>query len=94
MLSYVAASLNCGFIGAGPMAEWLGSRAALRVAQCFIGLGPGCGHGTAHWATLRQHPTCHNRKDPQRKIYNYVPGGFGEKKEKKLKIFKKKIVDL
>ena len=47
-------------IGAGPMAEWLGSRAPLQAAQCFVGSGPGCGHGTAHRATLGQRPTCHN----------------------------------
>ena len=29
-------------------------------AQGFAGLDPGCRHGTACQATLRQHPTCHN----------------------------------
>ena len=29
-------------------------------AQGFIGLDPGRGHGTAHQAMLRWHPTCHN----------------------------------
>ena len=28
--------------------------------------------------------------NPQRRIHNYVPGGFGEKKEKKIKSLKKK----
>ena len=46
--------------GAGPVAEWLSSRAPLQVAQCFIGSSPGRGHGTAHQTTLRQRPTCHN----------------------------------
>ena len=64
------------------MAEWLGSRAPLQAAQCFVGSGPGRGHGTAHWAALGQRPTCHNWMDPQRRMCNYVPGGFGEKKEK------------
>ena len=59
--------------GADPVAEWLSSRAPLQAAQCFVGSNPGRGHGTAHQTTWRQHPTCHN----------YVPGGFGEKKEKK-----------
>ena len=59
------------------------------VAQGFDGSDPGCRHGTAYQATLRQHPPCHNLKDPQRRIYNYVLGGFGEKNEKN-KIFKKK----
>ena len=71
------------------MAEWLSSRAPLQVAQCFVGSNPGRGHGSAHQTTLRQHPTCHNYEDPQRRIYNYVPGGFGEKKGKN-KIFKQK----
>ena len=46
--------------GAGPVAEWLGSRTPLQVAQCFVGSNPGRRHGTAHQATLRQRPTCHN----------------------------------
>ena len=47
-------------IGAGPVAEWLSSRAPLQVAQCFVGSNPGRGHGTARQTTLRQRPTCHN----------------------------------
>ena len=47
-------------MGAGPVAKWLSSRAPLQVAQCFIGLNPGRGHGTAHQTTLRQCPTCRN----------------------------------
>ena len=46
--------------GAGPVAEWLSSRAPLQMAQCFIGSNPGRGHVTAHQTTLRQRPTCHN----------------------------------
>ena len=46
--------------GAGPVAEWLSSRAPLQAAQCFLGLNPGCGRGTAHQTMLRQRPTCHN----------------------------------
>ena len=75
--------------GAGSVAEWLSSRAPLQVAQCFVGSNPRRGHGTAHQTTLRQRPTCQTMKYPQQRIYNYVPGGFGEKKEKN-KIFKKK----
>ena len=30
------------------------------VAQGFAGLDPGQGHGTAHQAMLRRHPTRHN----------------------------------
>ncbi|XP_070117374.1 coiled-coil domain-containing protein 25 isoform X3 [Equus caballus] len=46
--------------GAGPVAEWLSSRAPLQAAQCFVSSNPGRGHGTAHQTTLRQRPTCHN----------------------------------
>ena len=46
--------------GAGPVAEWLSSRAPLKAAQCFVGSNPGRGHDTAHQTTLRQRPTCHN----------------------------------
>ena len=45
---------------AGPVAEWLSSRAPLQAAQCFVSSNPGRGHGTAHQTTLRQRPTCHN----------------------------------
>ena len=70
------------------MAEWLSLHAPLQAAQCFVGSNPGSGHGTARRATLRRRPTCHNWKDPQLRIYNHVPGGFGEKKGKKInKIF-------
>ena len=47
------------FPGAGPVAEWLGSRAPLQAAQCFVGSGPGRGHGTAHRATPGQRATCY-----------------------------------
>ena len=51
---------NLRMWGAGPVAEWLSSRAPLQVALCFVGSNPGRGHGTAHQTTLRQRPTCHN----------------------------------
>ena len=75
--------------GAGPVAQWLHSRAPLQAAQCFVSLNPGQGHSTAHQTTLRQRPICHNQKDPQRRIYNYVPGGLWGEKGKN-KTFKKK----
>ena len=48
-------------LGAGSVAEWLikFQRSAV-VAQGFAGSDPGGGHGTAHQATLRQRPSCHN----------------------------------
>ena len=48
------------FIGAGPVAEWLSSRAPLQAAQWLVGSNPGHGHGTARQTTLRQRPACHN----------------------------------
>ena len=52
-------------------------------AQGFAGLDPGRGHGTAHQATLRQHPICHNQKNPQLDCTTMYWGGFGGKKKKK-----------
>ena len=74
-------------MGADPVAEWL-SLCSAAAAQGFAGSNPGHGHGTAHQATLRWRPTCHNWKDPQLKIHNYIPGDFGSKKKNK-KILKK-----
>ena len=68
--------------GGQPRGQVVGFARPASVAQGFAGLDAGRGHGTAHQAMLRQHLTCHNEKDPELKIYNNVPGGFGEKKEK------------
>ena len=57
------------------------SHSALAVPG-FASSHPGCGRGTTHQAMLRRHPTCHNWKDPQLKIHNYVLGAFWEKKKK------------
>ena len=46
--------------GGGAVAEWLSSRAPLQAAQCFVGSGPGRGHGTALQTTLRRRPACRN----------------------------------
>ena len=51
-------------------------------AWSFAGSNPGRRRGTTHQAMLRQHPTCHNQKDTQLKIHNYVLGAFGQKKKK------------
>ena len=58
--TYKLMRLKIRYLGAGPVAEWLSSRAPLQAAQCFIGSNPGRGHGTAHRTTLGQRPTCHN----------------------------------
>ena len=57
---YYVAIKNKAVQGADPVAEWLGSCSPLQAAQCFVGLGPGHGHGTAHQATLGRRPTCRN----------------------------------
>ena len=54
-------------------------------AEGFAGLDPGRRHGTARQTTLRWRPTCHNYRDSQLKVCNYVLGGFGEKKAEKKK---------
>ena len=68
-------------------------RSAL-VARGFAGSDPGRGHGTARQAMLRRCLTCHSWKDPQLKIHNCVPGGFGEKKEKKKSKGKEVVIPL
>ena len=47
-------------LGAGSVAEWLGSHALPSAAWGFTGSDPWCRHGTAHQATLRLRPTRHN----------------------------------
>ena len=60
-LELLCLSIKNEVFGAGPMAEWLSSRAPrATVAQGFAGSDPGHGHGTTHQATLRWHPTHHN----------------------------------
>ena len=71
-------------VGAGPVAEWLSSCSTV-AAQGFAGLDAGCGHGTTREAMLRRRPTCHNYKDLQLKIRNYVLRGSGEKKQERKK---------
>ena len=48
VIEYGSAIKNNYIYGAGPVAEWLSSRAPLQAAQCFVGSNPGRGHGTAH----------------------------------------------
>ena len=55
-------------------------------AQGFAGLDSGHGHGTAqsgHFEVASQMPQL---EGPTTKIYKYVLGEFGEKKQKKKKI--------
>ena len=56
--------------------------AAAAAAQGFAGLDRGRGHGSIRQAMLSH---MSQLEGPATKIYNYVPGGFGEKKQKKKK---------
>ena len=66
------------------MAEWLSSGFA-PAAHCFARSDPGGGPSTAHPAILGRRPTQQSQKTPPARIYNYVLGGFWEKKKKKEK---------
>ena len=50
-------------------------------AQGFPGSDPECGHGTTCQTEAASHMPQIER--PTTKIYSYVPGEFGEKKQKK-----------
>ena len=62
-------------------------------AQGFTGSDPGHGHGTAHQAILRQHPTRHKWKDLQLKTYNYIGGALGRKRKNKILKKKKAVLE-
>ena len=64
------------------MVKFAGSASA---AQGFAGSDPWRRHGTAHQAMLKW--ACHIAQPEAltTRIYNYVLGGFAEKKEKKYK---------
>ena len=71
-------------MGAGPMAEWLGLRALLEVAQCFVGLDPGRGHGTAHQSHAEAASHMPQLEGPSTKNIQLCTGGlWGEKGKKK-----------
>ena len=53
------------------------------VAQGFIHLDPGHGHGTTHQAMLRQHPTEHNQRHSQLEYTAVSEGLWGEEEGKK-----------
>ena len=75
-------------------------RSALE-AWGFAGSDPGHGHGIAHQAVLRRHPTYHNQKHPQLDYTTMYQGDLGRKSRGKktdwqqllaqVPIFKKKI---
>ena len=50
-------------------------------AQCSASSDPGHGHGTAHQAMLRWHPTQHNQKDLQLGYTTMYWGLLGEEEE-------------
>ena len=52
-------------------------------AQGFAGLDSRHGHGTAHQAHAEMASHIAESEGPTTRIYNYVLGGFGEKKKKK-----------
>ena len=62
-------------------------------AQDFTSSYPGHRHGTTRWATLRQHPTCHNWKDPQLTYTTMYWGPLGRKKKKKVVILPSHLTD-
>ena len=59
-------------------------RSAL-AARGFARLDPVHGHGTAHQAMLRRHPTWHNQGDPQLESITMYWGAFGGRIKKKKK---------
>ena len=65
-------------LGAAPVAEWVKFVRSASVAQGFTGSDPGRGHGHAEVASHMP-----QLEGPAAKIYNYVPVGFGEIKQKK-----------
>ena len=73
------------FLGARPRGRVVKLAHSAAAAQGFSGSDPGGGHGTAHQATLRWCPTCHNQKDPQLKYTTIYWGDLGRKNRKKKK---------
>ena len=47
------------WIGGQPRGRMIKFVCSAAAGQGFTSSNPGCGHGTAHQATLRQRPTCH-----------------------------------
>ena len=66
------------------MAEWLSLRAPLQAAQCFVGLNPGHGHGTAHQTTHAEAAShMPQLEGPATKNIQLCTGGLWEEKGKK-----------
>ena len=53
-------TVKLSILGGRPRGRVVKFMRSASVAQGFASLDPGCGHGTAHQAMLRRHPTCHN----------------------------------
>ena len=66
------------------------------VTQGSAASDPGCGHGTAYWATLGWRPTCHNKKDPQlkKKYTAMYRRALGRKRKNKILNKKKRFIAL
>ena len=66
--------------GAGPLGRVVKLVCSASAAQGFAGSDPGRGHGTAHQAASHiAQPEALTTE-----IYNYVLGGFGKKKKRRL----------
>ena len=61
------------------MAKWLGLHTPLQWPKGFAGSDPGCRHSLSH-AGVASHIA--QLETLTTRIYNYVLGGFGEKKKK------------
>ena len=67
------------------MAEWLSSRAPLQAAQCFVGLNPRRGHGTAHQNHAEAASHMPQLEGPTTKNIQLCAGElWGEKKKKQV----------
>ena len=63
----------------GQVVKFAGSALA---AQDFTGSDPGCRHGTAHQAMLRQRPTQHNQRHSQLEYTTIYRGALGRRRRK------------
>ena len=60
MLCFILSTIKIEKCGGWPRGRVVKFMHSALAAQGFTGSNPGRGHGTAHQATLRRRPTCHN----------------------------------